>query len=180
MSRTIPLREELKRRFFPFVADRGFVLDDSCAPRLYTFRRLGPQKMDVFDITWDKHLRPMFVLGFNDAPIGGVTVRGTHIPASHINPQDPSFRLALCRRRGPSTRSWFQLRKPLLERLMTWEAEYGHAQVIDQVLAAYPEMEAWWESGVIGPHIWAPLDAEGGFRISKRMSNKRLERAADG
>jgi hypothetical protein len=166
MGHTTTLRQELKRRFFPLVEARGFVRDESQAPHIITFRRLGTQKVEVFSLAWDKYGRPMFRISFNEAPIAGVTVRGVHIAAIKLNPQDPSFPLSLGRSQGPTLRSWFQLKKPLLERVRTWHRDYSPAHVVDTLLEAYAEMEEWWNSGAIGPHVWAPLNREGGFRTS--------------
>src|SRR5262249_27217771 len=162
--------QELMRRFFPHAESHGFMRDDSDAPLAYHFRRFTSQEVDVFSLSWDKYGRPMFHITFNDAPISGVTVRGVHIAAQGIRPQDPSFPLSLQRRRGPHLRSWFQLRRPFLERIKSWKPEYTPAQVVDAVLSAYPEMEAWWTSGTIGPHVYAPLDRTGGFRSANPTS----------
>lgn len=166
MGRTTALRQELKQRFFPYVESRGFLRDESEAPHSLCFRRLKAEKVEVFSIRWEKYGRPSFHISFNDAPIGGVTVRGVHIPALNMHPQDPSFPLALQRKRGPYGRYWWRLQMPLLDRIRKWKAEFTPAQVVDAVLGAYPEMEAWWESRAIGPHVYAPIDAQGGYRLA--------------
>ena len=171
MSRSPTLRDELRRRFFPLVEADGFVRDDSHSPRAYVFRRFGPEKVDLLMIGWDKYLRPMFHVRFNDAPTGGVMIRGEHFAAARLWPHDPSFPLELCRRPGPTRRSWFRVRKPLLERLLTWKAEWAPSEVIDLLISLYPEMSAWWKSGAVGSHLWAPLGTEGGFRLSLRASD---------
>ena len=176
MGRTTALRQALKQRFFPHVESRGFDRDESDAPQVLHFRRFISAKIEVFSLRWDKYARPIFHITFNEAPLSGVTVRGVHIAAQNIHPQDPSFPLSLQRSRGPYLRCWFQLRRPLLKRLSTWRTEYTPEEVVDALLNAYPEMEAWWASGLIGPHVYAPLDTLGGFRSMGPTSNQRLER----
>jgi hypothetical protein len=168
MGRTTALRRELKQRVFSYAESRGFIRDESESPRVIHFRRFTAEKVEVFSISWDKYGHARFNIRFNEAPIHGVIVRGIHIPAARIHPQDPSFALALLRKRGPYLRHWWQLKMPLLERMKTWKCQYTPKQVVDSVLMAYEEMEDWWKSGVIGPHVYAPLDAEGGYRLAER------------
>lgn len=179
MGRTTALRQELKRRFFPHVESRGFMRDESELPRTIHFRRFTSDKVEVFSLIWDKYGHPRFNIRFNNAPIHGVIVRGSHIPAARIHPQDPSFALALLRKPGPYVRHWWQLKMPLLERIKTWKSEYTPKQVVDSVLMAYPEMEVWWESGVIGPHVYAPLDTKGGYVLAERSPSQPSDGRAD-
>ena len=161
MGRTATLRSEIKSRFYPYAEARGFSRDESDAPMAIHFRRLNDTTLHMFCLRWDKSGEPRFSLTFNDAPRSGVTIRGRLIPAESLHPQDPGFPLSLQRVRGPYMRSWFQLKKPLLQRLLSREREYSPSRVVDSLIEWFPEVEAWWQSRLIGPHVYAPLGPSG-------------------
>jgi hypothetical protein len=61
--------------------------------------------------------------------------------------------LRLQRRRGGAMSSWFQLGRPILERITTLSCNYSPVEVANTVIAHFREMEDWWEHKAIGPHI---------------------------
>jgi hypothetical protein len=67
MGRTTDLRREIKRRFFPVMADKGFSLDMRDAPFFVGFRRMTSEAIYVCDIQWEKYSRPCFVINFGNA-----------------------------------------------------------------------------------------------------------------
>jgi hypothetical protein len=49
--------------------------------------------------------------------------------------------------------SWYQLRKPIWAKISTFSWRYTPAEVAAQVIADFSEVEAWWATKEIGPHI---------------------------
>lgn len=137
---THPLRENIKRRFYPFVEARGFVRIKSSNSLFTTFRKANGDTAYEFEIQWDKYHRPYFVLNFG-VPEGAVTPARTK-------------RGRLQRKRGGSINCWFNLRKPWLEILRTGQFRYKPDEVVDDLISCFPEIEAWWSSGTEGPHVY--------------------------
>jgi hypothetical protein len=50
MGKTTPLRQELKRTFFPYLASKGFATDMRHAPQFFTFRKIEVSELRVCDI----------------------------------------------------------------------------------------------------------------------------------
>ena len=122
----------MKRRFYPFVHDRGFVKQKSHSA---TFVRERDSRIDQFDLQWDKYQRPYFVLNFDSLDRGEQPGR-------------------LQRRRGGDLWNWFSLRRPWSKKLISGRWNYSPEQVIDELIAAFDELEIWWSTGVAGPHIY--------------------------
>jgi hypothetical protein len=147
------LRELIKARLFPYVEARGFIRDRSRHPLFTTFRRFVGNNAQVFNVQWDKRGAPRFVVNFGEGPKAGVSLWGRHIPGDELEPQDCPESGRLQRKRGPYLRCWFQTTKPLLEAVRTLERSYPVATVVDMAVAAFPEVEAWWENRTVGPHV---------------------------
>lgn len=65
MSPSKPLRDVLKKRFYPFAPERGFVRGK--ATSLFTpFERVADGKIQFFEIQWDKYHRARFVINFGE------------------------------------------------------------------------------------------------------------------
>jgi Domain of unknown function (DUF4304) len=156
MTQTKHLREVVKKRLHPFAERQGFTRAKSTNSLFTTFRRHGPTTTQVFDIQWDKYHEPRFVLNFGEAPAEGVDWGGTFISAATIEPYHCRERGRLQRRMGGSVRCWFQLRKPFWEALRSDSASYSPDELVDQVTAAFAELEDWWSSKRIGPHVYIP------------------------
>ena len=153
MTRTKQLRDAVKERFFPYAESRRFVREKSAHPHFTTFRRIDGHKVRVFNVQWDKYGHPRFVLNFGEGPLSGVILWGKHKAGQELEPQDCPESGRLQRRKGGSLRCWFQLNKPLLDVIRTMEWRYPPEAVVNELLSAFPELEAWWEHRTVGPHI---------------------------
>jgi hypothetical protein len=145
------LRQELKRRFGPLLDSQGFTRDESEAPLFVTFRKHTPESTQVIYVQWDKYGKPRFVVGFGQCPAAGIEFRGQRIPRE-------TMLAGWCKggrlqpRSGSSTRSWFRLDADLIMRLRGKKSRRP-SEVVDELLAQFPEVEAWWKDGSIGKHL---------------------------
>jgi hypothetical protein len=136
-----PLLEEVKRRFYPFVEARGFARVKTRSPQCALFRRKSATRCDSFEIQWDKYWRPYFVLNFGPG-------------SGDIGPSSSERSGRLQRRRGGDLCCWFSLRRPWRNRLRTWKWNYTPAEVVEELISAFDELETWWSRGEAGPHIY--------------------------
>ena len=134
-SNSKPLRDEVKRRFYPFVQGRGFIRQKSQDPYFVIFVREANGRVDQFELQWDKSWRPYFVLNFGSPERGEQSGR-------------------LQRRRGGDQWNWFSLRRTWAKKLISGKWSYSPGQVIDEVIAAFDELETWWSTGIAGPHVY--------------------------
>jgi hypothetical protein len=142
MSRSQPLRDALKKRFYPFAQERGFYRGK--ATSLFTpFERIVDGKIQFFEIQWDKYHRPRFVINFGEC--ASSEVKGSE-------PSPSSGRLQ--RWRGGSMRTWFQISKPWIETLRTVSWYYKPDEVVSHLIECFSELEAWWSSKKEGPHVY--------------------------
>ena len=148
-----PLRELMKERFYPFAAPRGFVRAKSTHPLFTVFHRRHDQTVQVFDVQWDKYRAPRFVLNFGEGPVQGVEIRGVHVSGDDLEPSHCEVQGRLQRRKGASLRCWFQLRKPIFQAISSGAWHFTPTEVVDQVIQAFPEVEAWWATKAEGPHV---------------------------
>ena len=132
--RSNPLRAAVKGRFYPFAESRGFVREKSHNPLFILFRRTTDTAVHVFELQWEKYGRPCFVINFGEGPSG-----------ESIGRLQP--------RQGAYLRHWFHIRKPWLEAIATMKRSYEPEQVVDQLIALFPELEAWWDEKRVGPHL---------------------------
>jgi hypothetical protein len=153
MTAAQELRQLVKARFFPHVEARGFVRASSTHPQFSVFRRFARDKVQVLNVQWDKYGAPRFLVNFGEGPKEGVRLWGRHVAGEVLEPQDCPESGRLQRKRGPYLRCWFQLNKPLLEALRTMERRYSAETVVDQLVGAFPEVEAWWENRTVGAHL---------------------------
>ena len=139
-SKAKPLRDEVKRRFYPLVEQRGFVRQKSESPYFVTFLRDREGKIDFMDLQWDKSWRPYFVVNFGQG---------------HAGDKDSDIVSVgrLQRRRGSFMRNWFNLNRSWLSKLTTGKWRYSAAEVVDELLLAFEELEAWFQHREVGPHI---------------------------
>jgi hypothetical protein len=138
-----PLREAVKQHFYPFAESKGFDRAKSTHPHFTTFRRIGPDIVHIFDVQWDKYGRARFVLNFGEAERGLTT--------DALEVQDCKV---LCRLQpGRNSPRWWRLMKPWTEMLRTGRFRYTPEEVVDQVIASFAEVEAWWSEKMEGPHV---------------------------
>ena len=150
MARATALRDAVKKRFYPFVERKGFVRGDSSG-YFTEFRRVRAERADVFDIQWDKYWRPLFVLNFRQGPAreaDGI-VDNTDLGGSQLQHTG-----RLQRRRGGTLGCWFGLRRPWRRVLTSGRWAYSPDEVVDELIGAFGELEAWWEDRSEGPHIY--------------------------
>lgn len=111
------------------------------------------KSVHVFDVQWDKYGKPRFVVNFGEAPTEGVLRYGVPVEARNVEVFDCKPMLRLQRRRGGSMGCWFQLRRPVLRQLLTFQREYTPEEVVREVLVIFSEAEEWWSSRAKGRHI---------------------------
>jgi hypothetical protein len=141
-----PLREAVKNYFYPFAESKQFVRVKSKHPHFTTFRRVNGTAVHVFDVQWDKYGRPAFVINFGEASIDDSQVSSAEI--------EPEQCKVLCRLQpDKSSPRWWRLRKPWLEVLKTARLRYEPQEVVDQVIACFPDAEAWWTEKQEGAHV---------------------------
>ncbi len=152
LSKSDALRNELRTTLWPFSERAGFVRGK--ATSLFTpFTRHAAGVVHVFHVQWDKYHRPRFVINFGEVPASTLA----NLPARDLESMElvhhSEWLLRLKRRHGGTMESWYQLRKPLLASLSTLSWNYTPAEVAGQVIANFSEVEAWWRTREIGPHI---------------------------
>lgn len=138
-SKAKPLKEELKKRFYPWVKSKGFHRQKGTDPHVVEFRRELPGREEIFDIQWDKYWRPYFVVNFEK--------RGS-------NEEDRAACGRLQRRRGSSISCWFSPYPPLSSRIAGLRWRYEPRDVVDELMEAFGELETWWRDGRVGPRIY--------------------------
>jgi hypothetical protein len=141
MGRTTDSRREIKRRFFPVMADKGFALDMD-APFFVCFRRTIPGAIHVCDIQWEKYGRPRFVINFGKcAPAGVIVMASQSVPTT------------LGSRRSFDGRRLVPTGPPIDRKHSPHLATSPPAEVITMLLGLFHEVEEWWEDGSVGPHV---------------------------
>jgi hypothetical protein len=154
MGRTTALREEIKRAFIPHLAAKGFSVDMRHAPQFFTFRQVTADAVNACDIQWEKYGRPRFVVNFGKCGADGVVLRGQRIPPDDIMPYHGICRGRLHPGSQRTTRGWFRQDRPLLEIIVSRSRFYAPQEVIEKLIAMFGEVEEFWNSGQIGPHIY--------------------------
>ena len=153
MGRTTELRRELKRRFFPQLERMGFTLDNSSAPNTTRFRRAAGESVQILEVQWEKYGKPRFVVNFGVCPAEGLQVRGETFPVDRVMAGWLEEFGRLQPRRGHSTSKWFSQDKPWWRRLFASRQLIPPARVVDDLLALFPEVEAYWADRVVGKHL---------------------------
>lgn len=153
MGRTTPLRAALKATLFPHAQALGYAVDTSHQPQFTVFRRRVGAEVHLFEVQWDKSGRPRFVINFGKASAEGVVWNGEAIAPDKLEVHHCRPWLRLQRRRGGSMGCWFQLRRPLIEQVLTLSREYTPDEVAHAVVACFAEVEEWFSSGAKGPHV---------------------------
>jgi hypothetical protein len=152
MGPTTDLRREIENRFIPAMTANGFACDVRHAPQFLTFRRIAADSVYVADIQWDKYARPRFVVNFGKCGAAGVIIRGERIAPEDVFPHSTPIWGRLLPGSGRTTAGWFRQDRPMLERIVTWSARRPPAEVVATLLALFPEVEEFWQSGQAGRH----------------------------
>lgn len=137
-SKAAPLLAVIKQRFYPFAESRGFVRDKPINPLFKTFRRNAGTGIRVFELQSDRYWRPCFVIDFGKGSADGDRI---------------VYEGRLQRKRGGSRYCWFGTRRSLAGKLATAKWSYTPEEVLSELIAAFDELESWWEQGIAGPHI---------------------------
>ncbi len=153
MGPTTELRREIKRRFYPLAEHHGFSIDKTATPFGLDFRRITPACVDVFNLQWEKYGRPRFVLNFGQCPGGGATHYGEHFPPEQVLSYMGAKHGRLQPGRGSHTTSWFSQDRPFFQRVLLWRKKRPAAEVVDSLIALFPELEEWFRHGTEGPHL---------------------------
>jgi hypothetical protein len=150
---TTELRRALKARFVPYAADRGFAVDERNQPRSTVFRRRAGGEVQMFEVQWDKYGRPRFAVHFGTCPAEGLTVNGAlHPPEDTLPTWCPDTGSLRRRRRGAGS-LWFRQDATTLQRLLRAPALRDPEVVVDELLAAFSELERYWAEDEVGPHL---------------------------
>lgn len=154
MGKTTELRRAVKTRFFTHARERGFVVDERLQPVSTIFRRRAGRVVHLFDVQWEKYGRPRFVIGFGTCPAEGLRLGDvTHSPEETLPTWCPDAG-SLQPRRGAGPGSWFRQDSTVLQRLFGRPPLRNAADVVDEVMTMFPELERYWASGEVGPHMW--------------------------
>lgn len=157
MGMTTDLRRALKARFFAHARERGFVVDEHYQPQSTIFRRRAGDAVQIFEVQWEKYGRPRFTIHFGTCPAEGLRINDVvHAPEETLPTWCPDAG-SLQPRRGSGLRSWFRQDSTFVQRLLGRPPLRDPAAVVDQVLSMFPELERYWATGEVGPHVrqWA-------------------------
>ncbi|TAL37220.1 MAG: hypothetical protein EPN97_05670 [Alphaproteobacteria bacterium] len=154
MSDTTALRDEIKKTFFPFAAEKGFSRSKGSS-LFYTFRKITPEGGYVFDIQFEKYHRPRFVVNLGSCGPAGVDFAGRKVAISDMQPSDTANFARLKPRTGGSTRSWFCQDRGLLKSLLTFRRLDDPAVTVASFIGLFGEAEDYLYNNVKGPHIFS-------------------------
>lgn len=153
MGNTTDLRRELKKRFYPFVAKHGFQIDTTHSPFSIDFRRITAEGINVFDLRWEKYGRPRFVVNFGHCSASGVIHFGEEVPPGKVLSYMGSSSGRLQPKKGSGTGSWFRQDRSFFYRVVLRQQPRPAAEVVDELLSLFPELEEWFHHRHLGPHI---------------------------
>jgi len=153
MGNTTDLRRELKKRFYPFVAERGFQIDTANAPFGIDFRRITPDGINVFDLQWEKSGRSRFVVNFGHCPTGDIIHLGEQVLPGKVLSYMGTSSGRLQPVKGSGTGSWFRQDASFFRRVMLRQQPREAAEVVDELLGLFQELDEWFRNRHVGPHI---------------------------
>lgn len=154
MGRTTALRQQIARVFIPRAQDLGFTVDRKNGPVFTEFRRIKGDVLHVFDIQWDKYGRPRFVVNFGTCPAAGLDIQGKHFLPREICAGWTPVSGRLQPGPGGAASSWFRQDRTLLQRLVPFgKKEKSPEEVVLQLQKLFDELETYWSTGAVGPHL---------------------------
>lgn len=153
MAKAKSIRDALRSTFYPHATKLGFEIDKRWQPQFVVFRRLAADKVDIFDIQWDKYHRPKFVINFSEAPLDRVEFGGKFIDTKDLMVAHCGTFHRLVRDQNKFFYRWFQLRRPLIEQVLKLKRNYEPDEIATQVIDRFSEVEKWWEKKIIGKHV---------------------------
>jgi hypothetical protein len=153
MDTVTEIRREIERTFVPHALARGFDLDRREAPDFLRFSRCAADEVQVFDIQWDKHGRARFTLNFGGCPPGGLSFFGRHVAAKDVHAGSPGVCHGRLQPIGGRKQSWFGEGDPPIEGPLPGARLHTPAELVRLLLDLFAEVEAYWVSGAVGPHL---------------------------
>lgn len=153
MGSTTALRREIEWRVLPHLTARGFVIDWRGQPRMQVFRRPDGDVVRIASLQWDKYGRPRFVVHFGTCAAAGLVVGERHFAAGDVLPTWLPECGTLQPRRGRTSRAWFRQDVPFFARLVSGTSLRTVTAVVDDLLVLFQEVDAYWTSGAVGPHL---------------------------
>jgi hypothetical protein len=120
---------------FRYLRDKDFVPEKQTAP-IYPFRKIDSDVVFECSVQWEKYGSPRFILNFSKRGRTGLIASGRQAP-----------------NKGRWTEGWFRQDRSGLQRFFSFSKVYPAEQVVAQLIALFPEVEEFWKSGTIGPHI---------------------------
>lgn len=153
MGPTTELRRALKEQFFPHAISCGFVMDNRRQPQLTTFRRRAANGVHIFDVQWEKYGRPRFAVHFGTCPASGLAANGVTLAPEETLATWCSDRGSLRPRRRAPTHAAFRQDATFWQRVFGRPRLRNATEVVDELAAVFPELERYWISGDVGPHL---------------------------
>lgn len=145
MGTTSDLRRALKKRFFSHAQQRGFTIDERRQPGATVFRRPIAASVHIFEVQWDKYGKPRFRIHFGTCPTKGLMVGAAVVLPDETLP-------GWCADAG-TLQPPFRQDSSWLRRLLGQPALRDPDAVVDELLKVFTELERYWASGDVGPHI---------------------------
>jgi hypothetical protein len=108
-------------------------------------KRARDSELEIFEIQFDKHGSPRFVIN-----VGKVPPEGVSLPWGHFGQNEIGVSGLPNASRLYSVAKWSQWFS------LGWFArdyKTRAANVVSRVITLYPEVESWFASGSIGPHM---------------------------
>jgi hypothetical protein len=147
-NRTV-LREELSKRFIPYLWSIGFErakdsakADGRSAFPFGTLIRMHGTASDIIEIQFDKYSKPKFIINFRKDPPR--IVKGGHLRSVPDRVRlVEHFRL----HPRPKSPSWFTMRTFL------GLPEICAQNVVDRLMNLFPEVESWFKDGTMEEHV---------------------------
>ena len=148
MGNTTVLRQRIRK----LLESRGFTYDSRQSPQCMNFRRISPTDVHLLAINWEKTGRPRFVVMFSKAGKRGVVYHGELVLASDLLIEHSPKLGFLAPKDHRFTQGWFRLDPALLYRLLHPRFR-GIESVVEQFASLLNEIEEYWSTGSVGPHI---------------------------
>jgi len=150
-SKRAVLRDELSKRFMPYLRSRGFELSKELAKSngrsgfpFGTLIRKHETASDIIEIQFDKYSKPKFVINFRKDPPALLkevrsesgSLKWAEAEAFRLHPRPNSARWF-------TMRTFFGLRSP----------ESCSKEVVDHLMDLFSEVESWFDNGDMGKHL---------------------------
>jgi hypothetical protein len=173
----------VKERLIPLLTSRGFVIyplssKERASAELRGAFPLGCMKrrkgadLEVVEVQFH---RARFVLNFGVVPPTGVDLPWGHFAQDDVGCGGLPESYRLYRRR--SIMQWFALARFGADR------RQRASKTVDRVIALYPQIEAWFATRTVGPHLRKssfPFPADVGDEATRRHMRQSEERVGSG